>query len=41
MEDFVFKTPLINPEFENPAINVAIDKYLLKVVATELPKGHS
>ena len=40
-EDFVFKTPIINPEYDNPAVNVVMDKSLLKIVATELPIGHT
>ena len=40
-EDFVFKTPIIKPEYDNPAINVAMDKSLLKIVASELPIGHT
>ena len=40
-EDFVFKTPLINPEYDNPAINIVMDKSLLKIVASELPIGHT
>ena len=40
-DEYVFKTPIINPEFENPALNVAMDKTLLKLIATELPKGHT
>ena len=40
-EDFVFKTPIINPEYDNPAVNVVMDKSLLKIVAAELPIGHT
>ena len=41
IDDFVFKTPQVRPEFDNPAVNVAMDKTMLKIIATELPKGHT
>ena len=40
-EDFTFRTPTVRPELENPALSVIMDKTMLKVLATELPKGHS
>ena len=41
-EDFIFKSgPMINPELDNPAINVPMDKNMLKLLALELPKSQS
>lgn len=37
-EDFVFQPALVNAEFDNPAVNVAMDKTLLRAIACELPK---
>lgn len=40
-DDYAFRTPQINAEFDNPAVNIAMDKSLLKIIATELPKGYT